>query len=55
MPAVIPQNVPVINPCKVSIERLPSPKDAGTTKTSAMPRAVSYDMHVRPPPKKVTH
>ena len=45
-PAVIPQNVPVINPCKVSIERLSTPKDAGTTKTAAMPRAVSYDMRV---------
>ena len=54
-PAVIPQNVPVINPCTVSIERLSTPQDAGTTKTAATPRAVSYDMHVRPTPKKVTH
>ena len=54
-PAVIPQNVPVINPCKVSIERQPTSKDAGTSKTSTMPRAVTYDMHVQPPPKKVTH
>ena len=54
-PAVIPQNVPVINPCKVSIKRLPTSKDAGTSKTSTMPRAVTYDMRVWPPPKKVTH
>ena len=54
-PAVIPQNVPVINPCKVSIERLPASRDAGTSKTLTTPKTVSYDMHVRPPPKKVTH
>ena len=54
-PAVIPQNVPVINPCRVSIERLSTPQDAGTTKTAATPGVVSYDMCVRPTPKKVTH
>ena len=45
----------MINPCRVSIERLSTPQDAGTTKIVATPRAVSYDMHVRPTPKKVTH
>ena len=34
---------------------LPTPKDPGTTKTSATPRAVSYGIRVWPPPKKVTH
>ena len=45
-PAIIPQNVPAINPCKVSIERLPTSKDAGTSKTLTMPKAVTYDMCV---------
>ena len=54
-PVVIPQNVPSINPCKVSIERLSTSKDAGTSKPSTMPKTASYDMRVRPPPKKVTH
>ena len=37
-PANIPQNVPVTNACKVSIERLPTPKDV------AKPRTITYDM-----------
>ena len=45
-PAVIPQNVPAINPCKVSIERLPTSKDASTSKTLTTLKTVSYDMHV---------
>ena len=54
-PAVMPQNVTAINPCEVSIERLPTSSDACTDKTPTTPKAATYDMHVRPPPKKVTH
>ena len=57
-PAVIPQNVVAINPCEVSIERLPTLSDARTgktPKTPKTPKATTYDMRVQPPPKKVTH
>ena len=54
-PAVIPQNVAVINPCEVSIEWLPTSSDACTGKTPKTPKATTYDMCVRLPPKKVTH
>ena len=48
-PAVIPQNVVVINPCEVSIERLPTSSDTHTgktPKTPKTPKATTYDMHV---------
>ena len=47
-PGVIPQNVSLVSPCRVSIEWLPTPKNI-TSKTA------TYEMHTRPPPKKVTH
>ena len=49
-PAIIPQNVAVINPCEVSIEWLPTSSDAHTGKTPKTPKATTYDMRVRPPP-----
>ena len=45
-PVVMPQNVPAINPCKVSIEQLPTSRDAGASKTLTTPKTVSYDMCV---------
>ena len=52
---IIPQNVLIISPCKVSIERLPAPKDTGASKGCTTPKVTSYEMRVRPPPKKLTH
>ena len=51
-PAVIPQNVSMISPCSVSVERLATPQDAGTTNTAVTPKAISYDMHARPAPRR---
>ena len=48
-PPVIPQNVVAINPCEVSIERLPTSRDTHTDKTPTTPKtpkATTYDMHV---------
>ena len=55
VPVVIPQNVPLTNPCEVSIERLPTQRKPSTSKTSAATRSIGYEMRARPPPKKATH
>ena len=45
-PAIIPQIVPAINPCKVSIEWLPTSRDVGTSKLLTVPKTDSYNMRV---------